>query len=228
MEYTISEIAKKHGVNRHTLQMASKRVFGDRIKAWTISYFTEEEIPLILAALQDKKHHCQYLKSIENETAIIDIDGYDVLIDKEDVERVMAINWVQCVRPKDKNIYVIHYDHYGKGKKKKTKSLFLHRYLVNAKSGEMIDHINMNTLDNRKCNLRLCNKSENGCNRDRPINNKSGYKGVSWDKKRKKWRAYITKNRKRYELGSFSKIQEAYAAYCKAAKELHGEFARLA
>jgi len=228
MEYTISEIAKKYGVNRHTLQMASKRVFGDRKKAWTISHFTEDEIPLILAALQDKKYHCQYLKRVENETAIIDIDGYDVLIDKEDIEKIMAINWVQCVRPKDKNIYVIHYDHIGSGKSKKTKSLFLHRYIVNAQKGKMIDHINMNTLDNRKSNLRLCNKSENGCNRDKPITNVSDYKGVSWDKRRNKWRVVIIKNRKQTHIGYFINIETAYAAYCKAAKELHGEYARLA
>jgi hypothetical protein len=220
-QYTITEIANIYGVNRHTLQMASKRVFGDRIKAYRISYFEENEIQLILNELKSKVEHYQKIKSIEGDIAIINIDGYDVLIDKSDIDKVMNINWVICKRPK----YVIHYYHI---KNRKTKSLSLHRYLTNANKSDMIDHINRNTFDNRKSNLRLCNKSENACNAGKSLANKSGYKGVSWDKKKENWRAYIVKNNKQYYLGNFTNIENAYGAYCKAAEELHGEFARLA
>jgi hypothetical protein len=226
--YTITEIAKKIGINRHNLQLASKRVFGDRIKAHTVSYFEEHEIPLILAELKPKIDHYQRIKSIESDTAIIEIDGYNILIDKTDIDKVMAIDWFITKRPKIKDIYVAHYDHIKNGKKNKTKSLFLHRYIANAQKNEMIDHINMNTLDNRKNNLRLCDKSQNACNAGKSAANKSGYKGVSWDKRKGNWRAYIVKNKKQYYLGNFVNIEAAHAAYCKAAKELHGEFARLA
>jgi hypothetical protein len=224
-QYTITEIAIKHGVNRHTLQLAAKKCFGDRIKAWTTSHFTESEIPVILAQLKTKNSHIQYIKSINGDIAIISIDGHDVYIDKEDIKTVMKVRWVL---KRDKIPYIVNYSHKGNGKTNKTYSLFLHRYLLNAQKSELIDHINMNTLDNRKCNLRFCSKSDNSCNVGKRKTNTSGYKGVSWDNRQKKWRAVIVKNRKQIHIGYFSNPETAYAAYREAAKRLHGEFARFA
>jgi hypothetical protein len=58
--------------------------------------------------------------------------------------------------------------------------------------------------------------------------NSSGYKGAFLDKRTGKYVAQIVKNKKFYYLGTFDTPQEAYKAYCKAAKKLHGEFARVA
>lgn len=90
-----------------------------------------------------------------------------------------------------------------------------------------VDHINGNKLDNRKSNLRLCNRRQNLQNRTKQSNNKSGYKGVVYDKSRARWKAEIGYNGKRKHLGRFDTAEEAYAAYCKAAELYHGEFANL-
>jgi len=102
---------------------------------------------------------------------------------------------------------------------------FLHRLVVGATSGEMVDHINGDKLDNRRENLRKCSHADNMKNRKAHRNNGSGFKGVYPD--RKKWRAKITVNGKVHRLGTFENPAEAHAAYCLAAKELHKEYARL-
>jgi len=105
----------------------------------------------------------------------------------------------------------------------------LHRIIMNPPANMQIDHVNKNTLDNRRCNLRVCTSSENLMNRGKQRNNTTGYKGVSKDKrcKRKSYRAQITADKKIYYLGYFEKPEEAGAAYKKAAKQHHGKFARV-
>jgi hypothetical protein len=102
-----------------------------------------------------------------------------------------------------------------------------HMYYGHIPDSADIDHINGIKTDNRIANLRLCNKSQNLCNRPIQKNNKSGYKGVSWCSKLSKWIAQIKKNRKLFYLGSYKAPEDAYLAYTKAAKQLHKEFARL-
>lgn len=96
--------------------------------------------------------------------------------------------------------------------------------------GFVIDHKNRNRSDNRLENLRLSTQSQNSCNSPMKINNTSGYYGVSlfdYGNRKKKWRAYITSNKKRKGLGYFEDKTEAAKAYNVAAIELHGEFAKL-
>jgi hypothetical protein len=90
-----------------------------------------------------------------------------------------------------------------------------------------VDHINCNPLDNSFANLRLATNAQNACNRGKPSTNSSGYKGVTWKKLKNKWSAQIMINYKKKNLGYFNTPEEAHAAYCKAAKELHGDFARV-
>ena len=92
----------------------------------------------------------------------------------------------------------------------------LHHFILPKKEGLTIDHINQNPLDNRRCNLRYITKSENSINSKIPITNTSGYKGVSWNKKRKKWEAYITINQIKKNLGCFIEIEDASNAYKEA------------
>lgn len=94
---------------------------------------------------------------------------------------------------------------------------------------ELVDHLNGDRLDNRRANLRLCNNSQNGFNRDVPAHNKTGYKGVSWNTYRtapRPFQASITVNRRKIYLGSYATAQEAARAYDAAARQLAGEFAR--
>lgn len=103
----------------------------------------------------------------------------------------------------------------------------MHRTIMNLPYGDKrhVDHINGNKFDNRRCNLRVCEPVENWWNQKRRSDNTSGYKGVSWSKSRKKWNARIKRRGVRFDLGYFDSAEEAHAAYCVAAKSIHGEFA---
>jgi len=90
-----------------------------------------------------------------------------------------------------------------------------------------IDHENYNKTDNRICNLRDGTHSNNQHNRTAYSNNKSGYKGVSWHKDHKKWRASIKVHGKVIHLGYFQSAEEARDAYNNAAPIYHGKYARL-
>lgn len=90
---------------------------------------------------------------------------------------------------------------------------------------EQADHINGDTLDNRRSNLRIATQSQNNMNGKRRKDNTTGYKGVS--KRGNKWRAYIQVGYKQFHLGYFETEELAHRARCEAANELHGEFKRL-
>ena len=89
-----------------------------------------------------------------------------------------------------------------------------------------VDHVNGDRADNCFENLRLATVAENTRNQKLHPKNTSGYKGVSYIKRTGKWDARIKKEYKQYCLGVYSTKEEAYAAYCKAAQALHGDFAR--
>jgi hypothetical protein len=91
-----------------------------------------------------------------------------------------------------------------------------------------IDHRDSNPTNNAIVNLREATHAENLHNRGKSCNNSSGFKGVSLDSSRHKWRAEIMKDRKRVFLGRFADKETAAAAYASAAGRLHGEFARVA
>lgn len=104
----------------------------------------------------------------------------------------------------------------------------LHREVLQYDGPLEVDHIDGNTLDNRKSNLRLVTTSQNQMNRGISYANKSGFKGVSWNKASKKWMAQIKANNVHYYLGLFDTKEEAAAAYSAKAQEVHGEFTRAA
>jgi hypothetical protein len=91
----------------------------------------------------------------------------------------------------------------------------------------LVDHIDGDPHNNRLANLRLATSRQNQCNQKTRSDNTSGLKGVSWSEERQKWQTGIQVNGKRIALGRFNTKEEAYAAYCEAARRLHGEFARL-
>ncbi len=91
---------------------------------------------------------------------------------------------------------------------------------------DQIDHINGDSLDNRIENLRPCVASENSCNRAVFKNNTSGYKGVSWNARNKRWFAYVDSNRVRTNIGYFDSVEEAAQAAAQSRNNLHGDFAR--
>jgi len=110
------------------------------------------------------------------------------------------------------------------------KSYYAHRVIWAMQTGawpeNQIDHINMDKLDNRLCNLRPASAFENMRNQKGSTLGVSKYKGVSWDKRGKKWRADIGHKRQIFYLGLFDDENTAAQAYNAAAFKFHGEFAR--
>jgi len=91
-----------------------------------------------------------------------------------------------------------------------------------------IDHIDLDKSNNRIANLRPATRSQNQANKRISSRNKTGFKGVHWSERYKRFIAQIEKNNKNKCLGHFKTAEEAHAAYCKAAEKIHGEFARAA
>jgi hypothetical protein len=103
----------------------------------------------------------------------------------------------------------------------------MHRLINNTPKGFETDHKDHDTLNNQCYNLRPATPHQNTCNRRLRSDSSSGYKGVYWDKRNKKWQAKIGFNGKRKTIGRFDTPELAFEAYCKAAKELHGDFSEL-
>lgn len=139
------------------------------------------------------------------------------IIDAEDYEKVKDVKWY-----KDPNGYVSKNLYVGKGKWRK---LSLHRMVMDAEKGQIIDHINGNRLDNRKSNLRLATSLENARNARINSRNTSGYKGVT--KRNGRYEAYIRNNGILEHLGTYDVLEDAAKAYNVKAVEYFGEFARL-
>lgn len=106
------------------------------------------------------------------------------------------------------------------------KGYLMHRVIMNAPDGVVVDHISgkSSILDNRKSNLRLVTQVENSMNSDISKNNTSGIKGVSWNKKANKWYATIGYHKKTINLGKYDSFEDAVNARIKAEKELFGEY----
>lgn len=111
----------------------------------------------------------------------------------------------------------------------------MHRQIVERMIGreiasnECVDHINGETLDNRRDNLRLATNAENQFNRGLPAHNTTGAKGVYRNSagNLKPWQAAITINRRKCYLGSYATFEEAARAYNRAAVNHAGPYARL-
>lgn len=89
------------------------------------------------------------------------------------------------------------------------KQVKLHHLVLPKKEGFLIDHKNRNKLDNRRCNLRYATNSQNQMNAKIWSTNTSGFKGISWTERLKKWKVYISVNKKQMHLGYFTEINKA-------------------
>lgn len=151
---------------------------------------------------------------------MVKIKGLEVLFDPDDVQLLVDYSWGIQRNHKNGKYYI-------RGRKKKgSRKVMMHRVIMNAPKNSFVDHINGNTLDNRKCNLRFCTTTQNMWNRGNMKSNTSGYKGVS-RYLNTKWKASITANNFRHHLGVFDCKHEAAKVYNKKAIELHGKFAKL-
>lgn len=104
---------------------------------------------------------------------------------------------------------------------------YMHRVIFNDESAYEVDHANRDPLDNRKENLRACDRSQNAFNSSMRSDNTTGCKGVFRfnGKSIKKWRSQIQSYGRLVHIGLFHTKEEAIVAYNEAAKKYHGEFA---
>lgn len=104
---------------------------------------------------------------------------------------------------------------------------FMHRFLLDAPGNMKVDHKDGDGLNNTRSNIRICTQAQNCANRKTiGKNNKSGYKGVYFNKSKNKWRAMLKFNKKEIHLGYFSNPVEAAHAYDNAALKYFGEFSK--
>lgn len=166
-------------------------------------------------------------------TTLTSANGIQFQVDADDVELIRPHRWYAYVMDGRANrvikktyVYTLIYLGIQNGKSK-TKTVYLHRLLMNANPGVTVDHINGDPLDNRRQNLRFATRSEQNMNKGVPSNNTSGFKGVSLCKRDQRWQAYIHINGRKKALGYHGTPEAAAKAYDKAAIKLYGEFANL-
>lgn len=155
--------------------------------------------------------------------------GRAVIVDAADYEWLVQWKWTARPNASAGSVYAQR----GTGCDGKQFIILMHRAILGLEKGDSRegDHVNGNTLDNRRVNLRIATHGQNSYNVSRNCVNTSGYKGVHYCRDATRsapWVAVIHADRKRVYLGHFRTPDAAYAAYCEAAKRLHGEFARTA
>lgn len=144
----------------------------------------------------------------------------EFMIDTEDLEKLSAypIKMVAWMNPCTKTYYGVFSRKIPGGSRKNT-TTYLHRIITDAPKGMMVDHINHDTTDNRKSNLRVCTASENQQNRKRKTHGESGVRGVNFDKRVNKYYGRIYVNGKQMFLGYFETLSGAESAVRKARLE---------
>ena len=146
--------------------------------------------------------------------------GYYATIDADNVRLVEGFSWSAVVRKH--TVYVM----------RRTivpvpKTILLHRVIMGDTDAPIVDHRDGDGLNNVRANLRPATKSQNNRNQRMTDRNTSGFKGVSWHKKDRKWRACIHVNNRYIHLGNFDPPEAASTAYVEASARMHHEFGRI-
>lgn len=147
---------------------------------------------------------------------------HKIYISEQDLELYNSYSWY-IKNNGSNNLYLVRQD-------KNKKEYSFHRTILNILDRKLhVDHINGNSLDNRRENLRICSNAENRRNSKINKRNNTGFKGVRKAKRTldKPYQALIGYKGKQYILGYYKTAKQAARAYDLKAKELHKEFARL-
>jgi len=148
--------------------------------------------------------------------------GQVALVDDRDYPNL--VQWKWCAR------WSVHlrcfYAGRGIRRNGQHREIKMHRQICGLDFGDkrQVDHIDHNTLNNCRSNLRVCTHAENLRNMAKHKKNTSGHKGVSWSKDKECWRAEIRANNKHIFIGWFQILEDACEAYRETAKRIHGEF----
>lgn len=138
--------------------------------------------------------------------------GMFAIVDEQDFESTEDVSW--------------HYSICSEfGYAKNGNRGYLHRWLTKAPKGKEVDHINHDTLDCRRSNLRICDRSQNTFNHPKRKTNKSGHVGV-WQSKDGRWHAEIMRNYKKIQLGSSMDKEKVITLRKEAEQEVFEDFKR--
>lgn len=161
---------------------------------------------------------------VDDSFVIATRDGreFTIRVDADDLPRVLAYGPWHIHDLKHRVLYASTI----KVVNGKRRSVYLHRFIADAGPDVVVDHENQDGLDCRRCNLRVASKAQNQWNRKPKRNTRTGLKGVNIHRASGRWQARIRIDNKVHSLGYHATPELAHAAYCEAAKRLHGEFAR--
>lgn len=191
-----TDIRAKEYCSRHYNQIRKYGRISDRINKGEHEFIIKEDYAIMI--LYDK----------------YDMKISETFIDIEDIDRVKQYSWGLNTQGR--------HTHYCKSNNVGP----LHRFLLNVTDSNLVvDHINHNGLDNRKCNLRICTNQQNICNCKIPKNNKSGCKGVYWSQDKQKWTVQVTTNNKTKYIGRYDNLEDAIKARREASRKYYGEYA---
>jgi len=157
--------------------------------------------------------------------------GQFALVDVADFEWLSQWKWYAHWSPTSRSFYAVRNVYVTENAKRICRNISMAREILGLKFGDPrhADHINHNTLENTRGNLRIADRSESMRNRRVFSSNVCGYKGVHWrgprDGRAGYWIAAIQLNKKRLEKGTFRTAEEAHAFRCEWAKEVHGAYA---
>jgi hypothetical protein len=151
-------------------------------------------------------------------------EGEWTILDQRDYYQLCNFKWsVISSERKDYAARIVRKTEFGR-----IKTMLLHREIMNAPKGRLVDHRNGDSLDNRRDNLRFATSAENLRNRGKTKRKTSSrFIGVYFHKQRNRWCAMVEHKGKVHWLGRFKSEIEAAKARDKVAKKYHGEFARL-
>ncbi|OMQ49927.1 HNH endonuclease [Burkholderia pseudomallei] len=143
--------------------------------------------------------------------------GRFALVSDEDFECLSRYRWLT-----DSRGYAFRFDRAGG----QIRKIAMHRMVLSLDDPDVLtDHVDGDKLNNQRTNLRACTKAQNNANKGRQRNNTTGFKGVCWSPRLRKWYSVIRTGQARRYLGSFEHPDEAHEVYCLAADLIHGEFA---
>ncbi len=159
--------------------------------------------------MTNKKYATMLLYNVEQEVV------GTTIFDKKHVEKVKDHKW-----------YLSKTGYVKSGNGVQQKRLTFHRFILGLSDNDtrVVDHINLNPLDNRDCNLRICERIQNTFNSPKKKNNSSGVIGVSWVSSREKWVAQIMFKGDAVFLGYSDSFDECVKLRLMAEKKYFGEF----
>lgn len=170
---------------------------------------------------KELQSHSNRIEIQEDGTALVELtQGQYARIDARDVPLISSIRWTATRR---------RHSWYAYTKVRGSQENFFMHWAIIGKpeDGMEVDHINSDGLDNRRSNLRMATTTQNHANMRLRSDNKSGFKGVSFDPQKGKFAARIYHLGKLHWLGRYDTAESAALAYDEAARNIFGEFARL-